>query len=316
MSFKEEIIRLSQIFKALITRKKLALCDKGDFDGIASAALFKRKFKEGVVVLASPYEVRTNPLIRAVKWYYVADLPCPGRAFMRVDHHETNVPCAELEFHDPRAPASALLALKALNLEDDSLAVEIVKLAVETDTANVSSREALFLDSAVKGSDYLGKIYLVEKLSEIGVKILEDERVKKWIEIHTKKLKFTKEIVNKLKMRDVMILIFEKDIGLDYRYMCILLERKGAKMSLIVVPKKFFKVRLYAGARPESGFDAAIVAKMLGGGGHRYAAGATFRSFTKKGIDKAISTFKRYLAQERIKVFIINGNKEIRETHV
>jgi len=317
VSYKEGIIRSLQIIKGLITNKKLALCDKGDFDGIASAALFKRKYRDGIVVLAAPSEVKTNLLLRIPKWYYVADLPCPGKAIIRVDHHKTNRPCAELEFYDPKAPAATLLALKALNLEEDPLANEIAKIAIETDTANVKSEESLLLDSAVKGSDYLGKLYLVEKLAELGIAVLKDENVKKWISKHTTKLKTTDDIVdnliNKIGIYKELIIIFEKDLNLDYRYMCISLERKGAHFTYILVPRSHFKLRIYAGANPKSNYDVTKVTIPLGGGGHRYAAGASLRGiFRRKLVLKAINEVKNYLNKDKIEVLTIDkgGNIE------
>jgi hypothetical protein len=133
-----------------------------------SAALFKRRYPDAFVVLAHPSSVQRNPLYRLVTWDFVADLPCPGRVKVYADHHVTNKPCAEKSFHDPRAPAAALLALEALGLSEDLEARRLAELAVETDTANITSEEAELLEAAVKGAGYVEKLKLVEELARKG----------------------------------------------------------------------------------------------------------------------------------------------------
>jgi len=113
--------RLLQALKAKILGKKLALSHEEDADGIVSAALFLRKYPEAILVLGRPQEIKRDKLnwINLFTWDFVADLPCPKKAKIRVDHHKTNTPCAEIEYYDPEAPCAAILALKALKLEND-----------------------------------------------------------------------------------------------------------------------------------------------------------------------------------------------------
>lgn len=274
----ESALRVLHVLAAKLLRRKLGLADAGDPDGVVSAALFKRRYPDAFVVLAHPSSVQRNPLYRLVTWDFVADLPCPGRVKVYADHHVTNRPCAEKSFHDPRAPAAALLALEALGLSEDLEARRLAELAVETDTANITSEEAELLEAAVKGAGYVEKLKLVEELARKGVRVLEEAAVRLVAERFSVKRKRTEEFLEKLPLERVMLVFFERDLGLSHRYLTILLERRGVEFAVLVVPKKFFKYRVYLGARRDSGFDASLLAKALGGGGHAFAAGAMVRS--------------------------------------
>ncbi|OYT31318.1 MAG: Fis family transcriptional regulator [Thermofilum sp. ex4484_79] len=306
------ITRAIHILYGLLSKKPLALCDAGDLDGIGSATLFKIKYPNGIIILAYPNEIKKNFLLRKIYWDFVADLPCPGKAKIRVDHHETNTPCAEKEFFDPKAPASTVLALKALGLEDNEQAKLIAKYAVETDTANVVSDEARMLDAAVKGSNYKDRVYLAEKLASIGLKVFEDPKIRKSIEKYREVRRMTEEIAEKIPIAKEIIIVFTKDLGLSYRYLSILLERKGAEFTFIIVPKKYFVIRIYAGAKPNSNYDSSLIATKLGGGGHQYAAGATIRSLRRKNeVHKILNLIKSFLNKNYLDVLIINKNFNI-----
>lgn len=316
MTLWRSLLRLAYIVYGIVSQRPLALSDINDVDGITSAALFKRKYPQGVVVLAYPPEVKNSPLLKRVRWEFVADLPCPGKVRIRADHHETNKPCAEQEFYDPSAPASALLALKGLGLEGDEISEQLVKIAIETDTARIETEEAMLLDAAVKGAGYLGKLYLVENLAMRGLDVLNDDRVKRWIERYNEVKRRTEEMAQALPVYDETLVIFEKDLHLAYRYLSILLERRGAKFTFIIVPKPFFMFRIYAGAREESPFDSSIIARRLGGGGHRYAAGASFRFFPRsKGLEMTIRELKDFMNRDRLRFIVVHdfNNFEERE---
>ena len=308
VSLIRSVYRSAQILYGVASHRPMALSDMNDVDGIASAALYKRKVPEAVVVLAYPPEVRGSPLIRAVRWDFVADLPCPGKARMRADHHETNKPCAEREFYDPDAPASALLAYRGLGLEGDPVAEALVKVAVETDTARIESREAELLDAAVKGTGYRGRLFLVDRLAREGLAVLDDPRVQGWIERHMEVKRRTEEMAGRIPLRRDLLVLFRRDLGLSYRYLSILLERRGAEFTFIVVPKPFWAYRVYAGARQESRWDAAVIARRLGGGGHRYAAGAFVRAFPRgRALERIVSELKSYMGAERLEFVVVEG---------
>jgi len=165
------------VLNAKILRKPLALCDIGDLDGVGSAALFLRRYRNGVVVFMAPNDVK-KWWVRAVTWDFVADLPCPGKVRVRADHHRSNTPCAEKEFYDPDAPASAALAIKALGLENDEVAKWIVERAVESDTAKIVTEEARALDVAARVANYAEKLALARLLAEQGPDSLKSELVR------------------------------------------------------------------------------------------------------------------------------------------
>ncbi|RLF04000.1 MAG: Fis family transcriptional regulator [Thermoprotei archaeon] len=303
----DSIYRAASVILAVLRKRPLGLCDASDLDGIVCAALFKMRYPRGVVVLASPAEVSKSLLIRSVTWTYVADLPCPGRAYMRADHHATNPPCAVHEFYDPHAPAAATLAIKALGLEGDSRAEKLVELAVEADTASIRSKEALTLSDAVKGSSYRGKLRLVELLAFRQLEdVLSDEEVRRSAERYSEVRAETEELAKKLPVEDELVVFFEKDRGLSYRYLCILMERRGVKLTAMLVPRGLRHVRAYLGSStPE--YDVSIIARRLGGGGHAYAAGALVGGATRRrALRRVLREIASYLGRDALKVYVVD----------
>ncbi|MQJ93288.1 hypothetical protein, partial [Escherichia coli] len=131
----------------------------------------------GVVVLAGPTDVG-KWWGKLVNWDFVADLPCPGRAKVRADHHKTNKPCAESEYYDPDAPAAAVLAARALSLAGDPVADELVEAAVQTDTINIVDERVRLLDLAVRYANAKEKLEIVNLLAARGLSALEEEPLK------------------------------------------------------------------------------------------------------------------------------------------
>jgi len=300
------LLWLTSILKAHLLRRPLALCDIGDLDGIACAALFKIRFPEGVVVLASPADVRRSWLLRRVSWTFVGDLPCPGRVLVRADHHASNAPCALQEFYDPSAPASAVLAARALDLCNDERAKKLVDLAVETDTANITSPEALELNDAVKGSSYRGKLRLIELLATSSLeRVLSDPEVRAAIERYRGVRRATEELSERLPPREFFVALFERDLGLSYRYLCILMERRGSKVTIVVVPKGLATVRVYLGSSSRD-HDVSRLATRLGGGGHPYAAGATVRGLRRsRVIEGILREASNFLGLSELSVIVV-----------
>lgn len=304
--FGSSVYRVLSICNALIARKPLALCDISDLDGIVCAALFKMRHRRGVVVLASPSDVRNSRVLRAVEWAFVADLPCPGKAALRADHHASNAPCAKEEFYDPRAPAAAVLALKALGLEGFRQAERLVELAVETDTARLESSEALALNDAVKGAGYRGKLKLAEMLSTMELeRVLSSREVKKWIERYSKVRLATEKLASELPVVERFVAVFEKDMRISYRYLSILMERKGAKFTAIIVPKGFFLTRVYLGSLDQA-YDVSKLAEKLGGGGHPFAAGASIRGYpVRENVKRVLKEIAAFTEQKELEVYVV-----------
>ncbi len=312
----EGFLRAALIAWGAIVRRPLGLCDSSDLDGIVCGALFKMKYPEGVLVLAPPSVVKSSQLVRLVKWEFVADLPCPGRARIRADHHASNKPCADEEFFDPSAPAAAVLAIKALGLEENPLAKRLVELAVESDTARLKTKEAILLSYAVKGADLQGRMFLARELARRGLKLLEDPRVLSWARRFEERIRRTNQLLERLPVREEAIIVFERDLGLAYRHLCIELERKGAKLTYVLVPKGLFTVRLYAGARLDGPFDASKLAKRLGGGGHRYSAGATIKAIPRA---RALKAAIKVVAEEigvDARATIVRGDGSLSEVRL
>ncbi|MEM4810418.1 MAG: hypothetical protein QXS92_00740 [Thermofilum sp.] len=313
----DSLVNLLIILGAKLEGRRLGLADAGDPDGVVSAALFKRKYPDAAIVLAHPSSVQKGMLYRAVRWDFVADLPCPGRVRVYADHHETNTPCGEVNFHDPQASAAALLALQALGLEGDPVARRLAELAVETDTANIVSAEAEALEASVKGAKHTEKLRLVEKLSEKGVEALKEDPALRSSQRFSVRKRRTEEFAYRLDSQQVVIAFFRRDIGLSYRYLTILLERRGARLVALVVPRGLFTYRVYLGAQRGSGYDVSILAKMLGGGGHSYAAGALVHALTpKRAWSRLLSTAKELYKLDSVKAFVVESELEVREVDV
>ncbi|BDR92211.1 Fis family transcriptional regulator [Vulcanisaeta souniana] len=296
---------------AKLSNRPLALCDSGDVDGITSAALFLRKYSNGVVVLAAPSEVNRSWWIKRLFWTFVADLPCPGKALIRADHHRTNKPCAKVEFYDPEAPCSALMAMKAFGLEGDPVANSLVKVAIETDTASVTSDEAEKLDLAVRFASYNEKIYIVRSLAVNGLGSLNNVKIRDLVNRGYRAKKLMLEIASRIPIREVINIYSPVNLGISYRQLTIELQHRGAKMVNILLRLDRRTFRYYCGADRSSPYDCTQVAARLGGGGHKYASGAQYKSpfFSPgKGIEVFINTLKTYLNTDRLEVLELTGN--------
>jgi len=266
-----------RVLAAKLQKRPVALCDSNDVDGIASAALFKRKYPEGVVVLAGPSEVK-KWWIKAFTWDFVADLPCPGKAKVRADHHKTNAPCAEVEFYDPEAPAAAVLAAKALGLEEDPVARELVEAAVQTDTADVRDPTVKKLDLAIRYGFAEEKLAAIEILAKKGLAALDEEPLKTMAARGEEKEKLVLAIAERVPPRETLFIYNPVHLGISYRALTIELQKRGAKFVNILVRRARRRYRLYCGAHKDGVYDCTKVAVPLGGGGHKYAAGAQIKA--------------------------------------
>ncbi|RLF11913.1 MAG: Fis family transcriptional regulator [Thermoprotei archaeon] len=291
--------RFLQALKARLKLTKLGLSHGNDADGITCAALFLRKYPGATVVLAEPWEIKPTWTcwLNWFAWDFVADLPCPFRAKLHVDHHKTGRPCAKVEFYDPEAPSAASLALKALQLESDEEAARLVELANECDTAKIRSQEAWDLNDAVKGSRIEERVTLAKLLAMKGLAALSEPMVKGWIEVNKARRRKVQTLVEKVPIEDFLFIkLREVDEKFPVRTFMLTLEEKGAKLTCVITPRRSrFKVHL--GSRRDSGIDCAEIAFKLGGGGHRYAAGATVDN-----LDEALRRIKEALGLKELKV--------------
>ncbi len=278
----DQLVDLVRLAYAKIFRRPVALCDVGDVDGLVSAAIFLRARHRGVVIFGAPSDVARSRIFRMVRWDFVADLPCPGRVRVRADHHVTNSPCAELEFYDPDAPCAAILAAKAFNLLDDPEVSKLVRIAIETDTASISSREAYMLDLIVRHVPRRLKQRLARDLATRGLSaVLSDERYLRWLRVGEERMRIVKEISSRIPVGDAIVVYSPRRLGISYRALTIELQRRGTKFVNILVRLGLNKFRLYCGADRESKYSCIDVVSRFGGGGHRYAAGAQYRGSIK-----------------------------------
>lgn len=263
---------------AKILRRPLALCDANDVDGIASAALFLRRYPRGVVVLSYPSQVQRKRWYKLFKWDFVADLPCPGKAVVRADHHKTNRPCADKEFYDPEAPASGVLALKALGLEGDPVAQELAEAARQTDTADIRDDAVRDLDLAVRYAEYDEKLYIAKALSRAGLKALSDPKIAELVARGRERATLVFKIADVVPKERELAIYSPVKLPISYRSLATELQRKGVVYVNIFVRLGDRAYRLYCGADRASEYDCTKVATALGGGGHKYAAGAEVKA--------------------------------------
>jgi len=244
----------------------------------------------------------------------VADLPCPGKVLTRADHHKTNKPCAKYEFYDPDAPCAALLAQKALDLEDDEVANRLVELAIETDTANIKTKEARELDLIVRYSSLRHRERIAKKLALKGTDALQDRKFRELLSIGEKALSVINELVSKLPKSELLTIYVPKRSNISYRQLGIELQKRGVKMVNILVKLGLRTYRLYCGADRESTYDCTGIASKLGGGGHKYAAGAQFKVNILKrneGLERFINALKSVLNIDNVELVIIKNVNEI-----
>ncbi len=306
----KNMVRFLNALWGHLTGKRLALSHEDDVDGIVSAALYLVKYPDAVVVLANPQEIRDKPTcwFNWFTWSYVADLPCPRKAKLLVDHHKTNNPRAEKSFHDPTAVSAASLAIKALSLTNNPIAEDLVKLANDSDSGKYQYEETLLLNDAIKGADYKGRIWLARALARHGLRVLGDSKLKPWIARNRDRRRKMLKIADQLKPSPVTILAFQRDIDISYRSLCLELERRGAKKFCAILAPLKRGWRLYLGASRDSPYDCSILAVSLGGGGHKFAAGAQVRT-----MEEAINAIKKFLATKTLKVVLVRPDIKTEE---
>ncbi len=316
---------LLRILGAKICRRPIALCDIGDVDGIVSASLFLMKYPNGVVILRAPAQVQKSRWLRRFSWDFVADLPCPpgSKVRMRADHHKTNTPCADIECYDPDAPCAALLAAKLLGLENNEKVHKLVSIAIETDTANIVSKEAKLLDLAVRYSNYSTKLKIAKYLAWRELEeLFKDYDISEAIRIGLEAEAIMDSIVRTLPSREIMTIFFpkSKDFKISYRQLSIKIQKeKNTKFVNILVRRGFRTYRLYCGADKNSEYDCTHIAKILGGGGHKFAAGAQYRSSIFKpleGFKRFINILKEYLRVSKIDVYIVRKGPIVEKLEV
>ncbi len=320
-----DLVDFIRVIGAKLARRPVALCDVGDPDGVISCALFLRKYRNAVIILRAPAQVVRSRWLKMFTWDFVADLPCPpgGKVKMRADHHKTNPPCAEKECYDPSAPCAAVLAAKLLELENDEHVKKIVSIAIESDTANITTEEAKLIDLAVRYSGYRTKLRLVKLLAELDVReVLKDEKIARAVERGLEAERVMESIVSTLPNREIITLYFPKarEFKISYRQLNIKIQKeKNAKFINILTRRGFRTYRLYCGADKEGPYDCTQIVTKLGGGGHKFAAGAQYKAplfRPGKGLEVFINVLKEYLGTSRIELYIVKRGPVIERVEI
>mgnify|MGYP000014572279 CR=1 FL=1 len=299
---------------AKLKNLKLGLSHEDDVDGIVSASLFLRKFPNSVLILGQPSEIKDSIFCwyNWITWDFVADLPCPARVKVYADHHKTNKPKrVEVLYYNPQAPSAASLTIIALGLEGDKISEEIVKVANDADTGRYSLEESILLNDAIKGADYHGKLYIAREMSKIGLEVLKNPRINKWIEINRRRRERASLIAERIETSPILIVEFERDVDIPYRDLCLKLERKGANELCAIIVPKGRRWRIYLGASRESSYDCSLLATKLGGGGHKSAAGAMV-----KDKQRIYALLKDFLNTDKIKVVLVKNKNNINTLEV
>jgi len=258
-----------------------------DCDGICSAALVLLKFPNAKIRFLNPRSIFTVD----EEFDLVIDLPKPKKCKVNIDHHKSNLERLKKEGQlgpqdivDPDAPASALLLMKYLNLEESKKAKEIVEIAVAADTAR-HTEETLILDKIIKASLNNEKdlLRIAKILAEKGKNFLSDEWLKKKqkeIEAELSKIKsFLKDFVDSLGVNSGFVIVDEIDAipyhsTKDIAHM--LLDRGCDAVAVLYRDaSEPSKIRISIRVRRDSDvIDAEAITRKFGGGGHKKAAGA------------------------------------------
>ncbi|WP_243675675.1 hypothetical protein [Vulcanisaeta distributa] len=140
------------------------------------------------------------------------------------------------------------MAMKALDLENDPIANSLVKVAIETDTANITSEEAERLDLAVRFASYPEKIFIIKSLAINGLQALSNSRISRLIERGYRARRLMLEIADKIPIKDVINIYSPPiDLGISYRQLTIELQHRGAKMVNILLRLSRRAFRYYCG---------------------------------------------------------------------
>lgn len=274
-----------------------AVVDMEDVDGAVCAALVLKRFPRARIKPSSAKGVKVEgklvaPAVEELEGRFdlVADLSLPKSIEARVwvDHHLTAVQegkCLE-RVYDSRAPSAAGLLAKYLGVE----APELVEVADRADSVSYLTEPPLDFEpgydpawdvnDAVKALDSSKRfIELARVLAEKGIAGLREE--------------FTPEISHTRELRrraEALVKGVEKELrerGADAVLLLMpRVERRGSTVSAHLVFSLYRRGLIKAAAvfyeggcwinvgRGFEGLNAGSLAQELGGGGHRFSAGA------------------------------------------
>jgi nanoRNase/pAp phosphatase (c-di-AMP/oligoRNAs hydrolase) len=272
-------------------KRALKIITHTDFDGICCSALFIRKYGIDVEIIYATVQQAEILNIKSVEVDYTCDLPKVGSS-INIDHHQTNFEnlvssgrLTEDDIVDPFASSATDLVYEYLSFENDSIAHQIRDLGHLADTARLPSEYKpldVVLNLHTDSPTFLRKISNL--LATHGKKILE---LNWMIEEYNKVVSLyqtTKEIIERfLQDHPVLpeiVIIDTREIipgKLAKEVFKPFFKNNAIVVALIYKKSKDGPVRVSfrVTKSKQEDYDVSVIAKNLGGGGHRMAAGCS-----------------------------------------
>ncbi len=290
-----------------ITKGNISVVSHGeDLDGIFSASLVLLIQPEDCTVFFSaPYEIRYSK-----KFYdLVLDLPPPlGGTNILIDHHESNLSLAsraKISVVRPEYPSTARLLYELIVEKEPSVREyeETVSLVDKLDTGNMNYESALFTAAVRKlfkfsRSDLLGiskELLLKKPVTERD--LINVPSVKR--EVQGIEREYGEQLSELLNMGGGEAILVEVKNLPSYLVPMIQLPAKRYMIFGTITTGSDEGLRISLRSRDDSPISALEIAKVLGGGGHRNAAGALIMPSDK---DRLLSLIGKRLKVELISV--------------
>jgi len=262
-----------------------------DFDGICSAALFIRKFGDGIDIIFATVQQAKQFSDEKLLVDYTCDLPKVHQS-VNIDHHQTNFDdlyasnrLTPDDLVKPDTPSATDLVYQYLGFENDLIADQIRELGHLADTARLPLEYKpldIVLNLNVDNSTFLRTIS--QLLAQQGKGILKTE----WLKAEHQKVvttyNRTREVIEKfLKTHPLLPQIVVIDTlevipgKLAKEVFQSFFEHNAIIIALIYKKSATDPIRVsFRVSKPEQDYyDVSTVAKALGGGGHRMAAACT-----------------------------------------
>jgi len=262
-----------------------------DFDGICSAALFIRKFGEKIEIIFATVQQAIQFNEEKLLVDYTCDLPKVHQS-INIDHHQTNFDdlCASnrLTPNDlvkPYTPSATDLVYQYLGFKNDLIADQIRELGHLADTARLPLEYKpldIVLNLKVDDSTFLRTIS--QLLAKKGKGILKTEWLKaehqKVVTTYDRTREVIKKFLNAHPILPQIVIIDTLDNipgKLAKEVFQPFFEHNAIIIALIYRKTITDSIRVsFRVSKPEQdNYDVSIVAKALGGGGHRMAAACT-----------------------------------------
>lgn len=225
------------------------------------------------------------------------DLVKQGKAFkICVDHHQVDQLPGDLNLHDPSSPATGKIVLdliRALGGEIDRPLAEALLVAISTDTGwfrysnttpEVLRDGAKLLETGIDASKVYREIYQRNDVSLIRLmgRVAADLHAELDAQLLWSTIPY--RLVQELGVGQ-----FETDELLD-------LMRTGRKAECVALFREMEDGQVRVNLRSRGKVDMQAVARAIGGGGHRHAAGATVSGPLDQAAERVVVLLRKALA--------------------